>query len=258
MTGAAAPLPEGYTLVRHDSLPSTNDEAVRLAAAGAADGTVVWAGRQSAGRGRRGRDWQSPEGNLYCSILMRPRTPMARAAGLSLVAAVAVGDTVAGILPPDARVEHKWPNDVMVDRAKVAGILLEASAGPGGTTDWVVIGCGVNVAADPAVAGQPVTTLARAAGQAVAVQGVLEALLANLRLWRDRWETLGIGPVRDAWLRRARGLGEDITVRLPREELHGRFDGLDDSGALLLRLSDATYRTISAGDVFFDDMAERG
>jgi len=258
MTGASVTPPEGYTLVRQDLLPSTNDEAARLAAGGAADGTVVWAGRQSAGRGRRGRDWQSPEGNLYCSVLMRPRVAMARAAGLSLVAAVAVGDAVAGFLPAGARVEHKWPNDVLVGGAKVAGILLEASAGPGGAADWVVIGCGVNVGADPAVSGQAVTTLARAGGAPVPVDRVLVALLESLRRWRERWETHGIGPVRDAWLARARGLGQAITVRLPREELHGRFDGLDESGALLLRLPDSTHRTISAGDVFFDDKAERG
>jgi len=258
MTGAPITPPQGYTLIAQDVLPSTNDEATRLAASGAADGTVVWARCQSAGRGRRGRDWQSPEGNLYCSVLMRPAAPMARAAGLSFVAAVAAGDTVAGFLPAGARVEHKWPNDVLVGGAKVAGILLEASAGPGGAADWVVIGCGVNVAAHPKVAGQAVTTLAREAGRAVPVEDVLVALLESLRLWRGRWDTQGIGPVREAWLARARGLGRDITVRLPREELHGRFDGLDESGALLLRLPDATLRTISAGDVYFDEKAEGG
>jgi len=258
MAGAPVTPPQGYTLIQQDVLPSTNDEAGRLAAHGAADGTVVWARRQSAGRGRRGRDWQSPVGNLYCSVLMRPAVPMARAAGLSFVAAVAVGDTVAGFLPADARVEYKWPNDVLVSGAKVAGILLEASAGPGGSADWVVIGCGVNVAADPAVAGQAVTTLAREAGRAVLVEDVLVALLESLRRWRGRWDTQGFGPVREAWLARARGLGRNITVRLPREELHGRFDGLDESGALLLRLPDATRRTISAGDVYFDEKAEGG
>lgn len=258
MTGAPVDPPQGYALIAHEVLPSTNDEAARLAATGAADGTVVWARRQSAGRGRRGRDWRSPEGNLYLSVLMRPRAPLAAAAGLSFVAAVAVGDTVAGFLPAGAPVEHKWPNDVLVGGAKLAGILLEASGRPGGPADWVVVGCGVNVAADPGLPGLAVTTLSGEAGRAVAVEAVLTALLENLHLWRTRWETHGMAPVRDAWLARARGLGQDITVRLPREELRGRFDGLDDSGALLLRLPDATHRTISAGDVFFDDKTERG
>jgi len=251
-------LPQGYSLIEFDSVPSTNDEATRLGAAGAADGTVVWARRQIAGRGRRGREWSSPEGNLYCSVLMRPALPLARAAGLSLVAAVAVGDTVAGFLADGRRVEHKWPNDVLVGGAKIAGILLEAAGRARGATDWVVVGCGLNVGAEPGVSGQAVTTLAAEAGRDIPVRAVLMALLDNLRLWRGRWETHGIAPIRDSWLARARGLGQDITVRLPREELRGRFEGLDDSGALRLVLPDATRRTISAGDVFFDEKVERG
>lgn len=257
MSGARA-LPPGYALVEHDRIPSTNDEAARLGAAGAADGTVVWARRQSAGRGRRGRGWRSPEGNLYCSVLMRPAVSLAEAAGLSFVAAVAAGDTVAGFLPPDARVEHKWPNDVLVGGAKIAGILLEASGRAGAAADWVVVGCGVNVGADPELEGVPTATLAGLAGRDIPVRDVLAALLDNLRQWRGRWESRGFAPVREGWLARARGLGEAIAVRLPREELHGRFDGIDDSGALLLRLSDATHRPISAGDVYFDPKAERG
>lgn len=256
--GGASALPQGYTLIELGTVASTNDEAARLAATGAADGTVVWALRQSAGRGRRGRDWQSPEGNLYCSVVMRPPMPLSAALGLSFVAAVAVGDTVAGFLAAGARTQHKWPNDVLVGGAKIAGILLEASGTPGSPADWVVVGCGVNVGTDPRIVGQPVTTLAAEAGRAVAVRDVLMVLLGNLRLWRARWETQGFAPIREAWLGRAQGLGEDIVVRLPREEFSGRFVGLDDSGALLLRLPDGSRRTISAGEVFFDQMGERG
>ena len=246
----APALPPGYTLVALDEVPSTNDEAARLAAEGAADGTVVWARRQSAGRGRRGRQWVSPEGNLYCSVVLRPDVPLARAAGLSLVAAVAAGDMVAGFLPGRA-VEHKWPNDILVDGAKIAGILLEASGSPHGKVDWVVVGCGVNLAVHPVAEGLAATDLGRERGAPVTAEEALAALLESLRRWRGRWETAGIRPVRDAWLARARGLGEAIAVRLPQEEISGRFEGLDETGALLLRLADTTVRTISAGDVFF-------
>jgi len=247
----ALPLPQGYTLIERASVSSTNDEAARLAGDGAADGTVVWAHCQTAGRGRRGRQWLSPEGNLYCSVLMRPKVPLARAAGLSLVAAVAVGDTVAGFLPAGRRVQHKWPNDVLVEGAKIAGLLLEAAGGGKGAADWVVIGCGVNVAAHPERDGLSATDLSGERGLRLSVGAVLVSLLDNLRHWRARWETAGIAPVRDAWLARARGVGEAIIVRLPREEIEGRFEGLDDTGALVLRLADSTTRTISAGDVFF-------
>ncbi|MGH6620463.1 MAG: biotin--[acetyl-CoA-carboxylase] ligase, partial [Alphaproteobacteria bacterium] len=121
----------------------------------------------------------------------------------------------------------------------------------GGAVDWVVLGCGVNVASYPEGEGLSATSLGRERGAPVAVGAVLAALLESLRAWRGRWETAGIPPVRDAWLARARGLGEEIAVRLPREEVRGRFEGLDETGALLLRLADSTLRTISAGDVFF-------
>jgi BirA family biotin operon repressor/biotin-[acetyl-CoA-carboxylase] ligase len=252
------PLPKGFSLVALESVPSTNDEATRLAAEGAADGTVVWALSQSAGRGRRGRRWVSPEGNLYCSVVMRPDVPLARAAALSLVGAVAVGDTVAGFVPAGCRVEHKWPNDVLVGGAKIAGILLEASGGGRAAVDWVVIGCGVNVAVHPEAEGLLATDLAAERNAPVSVGTVLVALLENLRHWRARWDTAGIEPVREACLARARGLGEEILVRLPREEIRGRFEGLDAAGALRLGLVDGTVRTISAGDVFFPDVSMKG
>jgi BirA family biotin operon repressor/biotin-[acetyl-CoA-carboxylase] ligase len=250
-----SPLPDGFTLIELEEAASTNDEAARLASEGGPDGTVVWARRQTAGRGRRGRAWTPVEGNLYFSVLMRPGVPLAEAAALSFVAAVATGDAVAEFLPTPGRVEHKWPNDVLVGGSKIAGILLEASGGARTAADWVVVGCGVNVAGHPDVAGLKATDLSAESGGEIAAGAVLPVVLNALRRWRQRWETAGIAPVRDAWLARARGLGEDIIVRLPQEELRGRFDGLDDSGALLLRLSDGTCRSISAGDVFFDDQA---
>lgn len=244
------PLPQGYTLIERESVASTNDEAARLAAEGAPDGTVVWARCQTAGRGRRGRQWLSPEGNLYCSVLMRPGVPLAQAAALSLVAAVAAGDTVAGLLPAGRRVQLKWPNDVLVEGAKIAGLLLEASAHGRGPVDWIVLGCGINVALHPAE-GPLATDLSCERGGPLSVAPVLVSLLDTLRHWRGRWETAGIAPIREAWLARARGLGETIAVRLPREEIQGIFEGLDDTGALVLRLADGSSRTISAGDVFF-------
>ena len=250
-------LPVGYTLVELASVASTNDEAARLASEGAADGTVVRARRQTGGRGRRGRRWTSPEGQRECSVVVRTAVPLARAAVLSLAAAVAVGDTVSEFLPTEARVEHKWPNDVLVDGAKIAGILLEASSSGGGAADWLVVGCGVNVSTYPDIPGLVATSLA-AHGGPVPVDAVLATLLERLHSRRTEWETAGAAAVRGAWLDRARGLHEPIRVRLPREEVHGRFESLDDDGALMLRLADGGTRRISAGDVFFDDDSERG
>ena len=249
--GAPVNIPESFTLIRYPQLGSTNDEAVKLAVAGADDGTVVLAEVQTAGRGRRGRTWQSPAGNLYCSIVARPTVPPAVAAQLSFVTAVALAQTLADLLPPDRAVRQKWPNDVLIDGAKAAGILLESSGAGTDSVDWVVIGCGVNVTETPADTAYPATSL-RAAGADIPDAGaVLPVFLAHLHAWRVRWESGGMAPVRDAWLDRAHGLGKDMTVRLPDRELRGIFGGMDRTGALLLDLANGTRQTISAGDVYF-------
>ena len=124
-------LPDGWTLVALQSVGSTNDEAARLAEAGAAEGTVVWAREQTGGRGRRGRIWASPVGNLYTSTIVRPQCPAARAAELGFVSALAVAD----IVPAGRDVRVKWPNDVLVDGGKIAGILPESSIGADGCVE---------------------------------------------------------------------------------------------------------------------------
>ncbi len=244
-------LPAGYRLVARDALDSTNEEAARRARDGAPDGTVVWARRQTAGRGRHGRHWESPDGNLYCSILLRPDVTPGEAAQLTFVAALALGRALDGILPADAKLTFKWPNDVLLGGRKVAGILLESSGSRDGRLDWLVVGCGLNVNHFPEHAAYPATSL-RTVGSAVpAVAELLAAFVEAFALWRARWQADGLGPVRDAWLARAAQIGGDVSVRLPGDELRGRFAGLDAAGALLLDLPDGSRRTVNAGDVFF-------
>ena len=138
-------LPDGWRLVALDSVGSTNDEAARLADAGAPEGTVVWAREQTGGRGRRGRAWASPVGNLYTSTILRPDCPAARAAELGFVSALAVAD----IVPPGRAVRVKWPNDVLVDGGKIAGILLESAIAQTGAVQHVIAGIGINVGFAP-------------------------------------------------------------------------------------------------------------
>lgn len=242
------PLPAGCSLVALNRVDSTNDEAKRRAGQGASDGTVVWARTQSAGRGRRGRPWSSPDGNLYVSIVLRPGKPPAEAAQLSLAAAVALAEALEILLPEGASVRCKWPNDVLVDGSKIAGILLESSGGA--EVDWVVVGCGVNVASHPDLAAYPATDLVAAGGDGVTVEQVLEAFVDRLMVWNRRWLDEGIEPLRAAWIAKAAGLGETIVVRLPNREISGRFVDLDSRGALLLELPGGGHESISAGDVF--------
>ena len=190
-----ATLPPGYALIALDEAGSTNDEAKERAAGGAADGTVVWARVQRSGRGRRGRSWVSPPGNLYVSVVLRPACEARSLAQLSFVAALAVHDLVDGFLPGRARC--KWPNDVLVDGGKVAGILLESALGPGGRVDWVVLGIGVNLASHPGIDGPiPSTSLVDAGASALAPEEALPSVLAALNRRRREWETQSFAAVR--------------------------------------------------------------
>ena len=247
-------LPSFYRLVFHEQIDSTNEEAKRLAAAGAEAGTLVWAGEQLAGRGRRGRGWASPPGNLYVSLLLRPGCPPAQACQLNFVAAVALAEAVSGLLPTDRPVTLKWPNDVLVGGAKVSGILLEASAALDHSIDWLVIGVGVNVASHPADTPYPATSLQREGAADATASATLQAFAQRFQAWYETWRAQGFAPVRARWLSSARGLGEPIEVRLERETLQGRFGDLDESGALMLDMHDGARRQITTGDLFFPQL----
>jgi BirA family biotin operon repressor/biotin-[acetyl-CoA-carboxylase] ligase len=248
MTAAPA-LPAFLRLQGFAELDSTNEEAKRQAAAGAPAGTLIWALKQQAGRGRRGRAWVSAPGNLYLSLLLRPDRPAAAAAQLGFAAALAVGEALAPLLPAVAELAYKWPNDVLVAGRKISGILLESQAAEAGRVDWLVIGIGVNIASFPEESEYPATSLAAAGAAPVALEAVLEAVARGCHFWYERWLAEGFAPLRAAWLARARGLGEPIRVRLPQGESHGRFAGLDQEGALLLDTGTGFSR-VTAGEVF--------
>ncbi len=242
-------LPPVYRLHSHDSLTSTMDEARRLAEAGAEDGTLVWAREQSAGRGRLGRSWASPRGNLYLSLVLRPECPPGEAAQLGFAAALALGEAIGSVSPP-VDVTYKWPNDVLLNGRKVAGLLLESRSTPEGGLDWLVLGLGANVASYPKESRYPATSL-RFEGVPRDVDEVdlLEAFGRAFLNWASRWLEDGFAPLRTAWLRHAERLGEEIEVRLPNQTLTGVFRDLDAEGHLLLE-RDGRVTPIAAGEVF--------
>lgn len=230
-------LPDGWRLVALQSVGSTNDEAGRLADGGAPEGTVVWAREQQGGRGRRGRAWASPPGNLYSSTVLRPDCPAARAAELGFVAALAVGDLV----PRDRAVRLKWPNDVLVDGGKIAGILLESAISQSGHVQHVIAGIGINVSFAPQLPDM------RYPGAALGgtVEAALEALTAGLATRLAQWRRDGFESIRTAWLAQAGPLGATVDVRLGDGLASGRFAGLDRDGALLLDTADGPRRIVS-------------
>ncbi len=252
-------LPPFYRGVHLVETGSTNDDAKRLAAEGAPEGTLIWADAQTSGRGRRGRAWQSPAGNLYLSIILRPAAPVAKVGQLGFAAALAIAETVATLLPDDRQIACKWPNDVLIGGRKVAGLLLETDMRPDGTAEWVVLGVGINVAHYPTAVEFPATSLAGEGAQAN-VADVLRGFAGHFLTWYEAWRAHGFAPVREAWLRRVAGLGGPISVRLEDRTLAGIFTGLDEEGALLLHSAhsgDAGQGTdprplrVTAGDVFF-------
>ena len=235
--------PPGIGLLTLDEVDSTNAEARRRAEAGETGPLWITAARQTAGRGRRGRIWESGNGNLAATLLLRPQAPPAAAVQLSFAAALAVAD-LATHFAPQAAIAVKWPNDVLAEGRKLSGILLEA--GPG----WLAIGVGINLATYPADTEFPATSLAALGVTPPTPDAALRVLAARFAHWLSLWRAQAFEPLRAAWLARAGGLGLPIRARLPHEERHGAFEGIDATGALLLR--DASgLRAITAGEVFF-------
>mgnify|MGYP003392615557 CR=1 FL=1 len=216
---------------------------IALAASGAEEGLWLRADRQTAGRGRQGRAWQSPLGNLYASTLVRLRPADPPAATLALVAAVALEEAVSAYLGHHGTT-LKWPNDLLLGGAKLSGILLERAG------DAIVIGFGVNLAHHPVDLDRPATSLA-AHGVTPAPEDFAATLGDALARWIARWRGEGLAPVRDRWMARAHVSGTALTARLPDgSAVDGIFERLDGDGALILRLADGTARVIHAGDVF--------
>ena len=244
-------LPPGWKLLTFETVGSTNDEAMQRADRDAGEGTVVWARRQVSGRGRRGRIWQSPEGNLYSSIIVRPESSAEVAAQLSFVTALAVGATIAAHVPQSHRIGFKWPNDVQVDGAKIAGILLESAVGPNGMVRQVVIGTGINVGWRPAPGETPyaATSLAALGGEEK-LELVLQTYCHSMARWIGRWRQFGFPAIREAWLAQAGNIGQMIEVKTWRDVLTGRFAQLDETGALILEGNDGRTTRVTAGEIF--------
>ena len=245
--------PEGVDRRVLESIDSTNAEAARLAS-GLTGPCWIMARHQTAARGRRGRPWANPEGHFSATLVLRPAEPPAEAALRSFVAALALRDALAALTGREAALSLKWPNDVLLNGGKVAGILLE-SAGQGPQMTHLAIGIGVNLQTVPDTSGmEPGTTHPVSVAAETGIRPTQDEMLDALAPAYDRWErqftTYGFAPIRTAWLDRAARLGEAITARTTQEALTGTFETVDKTGALIL--SGPRGRVaIPAADVFF-------
>jgi BirA family biotin operon repressor/biotin-[acetyl-CoA-carboxylase] ligase len=246
-------LPPGYRALEYDRIDSTNAEALRCAEAGEPGGLWITADEQTGGRGRAGRVWHSPPGNLYASVLLRPRCLPSAAPGLSLLAAVAARQAIANILGELAAeaLTLKWPNDILLNSGKLGGVLLE-SVQTGRRNDLaVVIGVGVNIAQSPDNLGRRTERLAAYAPDAT-VPALFEQLASAMHTWMTVWrDGENFAAIRAEWLRHAHGLGAQASVRVNGTVVDGLFLGLDEQGALRLGDRAGSERRVTAGDVFF-------
>ncbi|WP_037372021.1 biotin--[acetyl-CoA-carboxylase] ligase [Salipiger mucosus] len=245
--------PAGYGRRVLPEVDSTMAEAGRLAGTLAGPEWIL-ALRQTAARGRRGRAWVTPDGNFSATLVMMPREAPGVVALRSFVASLALFDALVAVTGRAEGLSLKWPNDVLLNGGKLAGILLE-SLGPRRGTTHLAIGVGVNLAAAPGAdevepgALRPVSLVSET-GAAVAPEALLEALAAAYARHEAAFVTYGFGPVREAWLARAARLGETVAARTGRSEVTGTFETVDDTGNLVLKTA-KTRQAIPAADVFF-------
>ena len=240
-----------------DHTDSTNADARRRADAGETGPLWIVARRQTDGRGRRGRSWESQDGNLFASLMQLTRKSPAEAAQVTFVAALAIADLL-DAWAPASLVTIKWPNDVMLAGQKASGVLVESGAHESGGL-WLAVGIGINLVSAPEGTERPATALAHHLRGDAASPPSIEVAAAKLaeafNVWMTRWETLGFQPILDAWRARTAGLDGPAVARLGRETIEGRAEGVGPDGALKLRLADGSLRLISAGDVFFGEAA---
>jgi BirA family transcriptional regulator, biotin operon repressor / biotin---[acetyl-CoA-carboxylase] ligase len=230
-----------FTIIHLTETDSTQDEALRHMRSGASNGTVIIADHQTKGRGRQGRAWESLGGNLLATMILHLEKTD-KPGDISLLIGVVIAEVLATKMGNHADVTLKWPNDVLLNGFKCVGILIERPE-----PDVLLIGFGVNLRDAP-----PDRACLAHVMTPPLPRDVLDAILAHFQEWIALYRTNGITPIRDAWLKRAHGLHQPLTARLPREEISGIFDGLDENGALILKLPDGTVRLINSGEVFFD------
>jgi BirA family biotin operon repressor/biotin-[acetyl-CoA-carboxylase] ligase len=238
----------GVELIALDEVDSTNAQALRYGQAGVRGPLWVTAQTQTAGRGRRARSWISEPGNLYASLLLADPAPLTQVAQCSFVAALAVREAVCDAAPAlAARLSLKWPNDVLCDGRKLAGILIE---GEGTKPLMVAIGIGINCRHHPREAAYPATDLGAQGAEVTAVEAfaaLSRRMAQRLALWNGGAR---FADIRAAWLAHGPAPGAGLRVRLADGDVTGRFETIDEGGNLVLTEAGGGRRKITAGDVF--------
>ena len=244
-------LPAGYNLIVLDSVGSTNDELKRRALTEFADeGLAIWARMQTAGKGRNKRHWVSEVGNMFISVLFRPNRGMTEAAQLGFLPVIAASKTLEYLVGQLPELRYKWPNDLLLNKKKIGGTLLEVGFDQKTGQDWVVVGFGLNLKHFPSATLFPATSIKDELGDELEIEEVVELYLQNLAELYSSWQRTGFGPVREKWLAYGHVIDEPLSVKFGKEYISGLFCDLDIKGGLVIETNNGPRR-ISVGDVYF-------
>jgi BirA family transcriptional regulator, biotin operon repressor / biotin---[acetyl-CoA-carboxylase] ligase len=235
-----------WTLETHKTVTSTQDIVKGMAEIGHPEGMVVQAAEQTGGKGRHGRQWVSDKGNLYMSVLLRPSCQAQNIGQLSLLAGLATAKTIQSYLQKPEMLLLKWPNDVLINGEKCAGILLETSIA-GKSVEWVALGIGINIKSAPPGMG---TALKDHSDKTPKPEELREALLKNLNKYYGLWTREGIAAIRKQWLEISHKKGSVVKVRVGVQIESGNFYDVDEQGNLLLHDSDLRVKKVTAGEVY--------
>lgn len=241
-----------FQTTSYDAVSSTMDVARdALKEKGSAHGHVFTAQTQTAGRGRHARIWSSEPGNLFASLILEPQCSLDKAAQLSLVMAIAIGEALLEVLPQHAHLSYKWPNDILIQNKKICGILLEAEANSDHSLKSLIIGFGLNIKNYPDEAIWPATALSEYRVQ-ISLEEMLKKILEKVNFFYTHWCEHGLTRIRTLWMERAYGLDKPIKVQANAQEVTGRLKDLSADGALLLD-HEGKLITITSGEVYFKD-----
>ncbi|MDP2815224.1 MAG: biotin--[acetyl-CoA-carboxylase] ligase [Rectinemataceae bacterium] len=239
-----------------DTVESTNDTAKRLAVSDPDFAeTIIWAKAQTKGRGRYGREWASLEGNLYFSILLRPEPIIANPLQLSLLSGLAIKRVLSRTMPAETLLHLKWPNDVLINKKKAGGILIESGT-KGCRLQWVVVGIGVNIRNHPSNTSFPATSLNTEGFQQIEERSLILAIFEELKLLLTACKDQQFAVLRQNWLDSAYKIGEMVTVSTEKQSISGIFKGIDENGAMIMEMKDGSTHVFNAGEIFPADNEE--
>lgn len=247
MLGALG-VPSLYELETVDSVPCLIEHARALAMKGAEEGTLVLAGEQTRAKSRRGQPWEAPQGNLYCALVTRPEYPLSNATQLAYVAALSLGKALAELLEPTT-LRYRWPDNILLNDAKAALVLLDAQSAAGGRCEWLNIVVAVNVGCHPGLSLSPASSVHASGSPNVSVTQILEGYTRHFLSNINRWAEFGFEPVRKAWIQRADLVDEEVVLSVGDADIEGRFKGVGAHGDLLFECAN-TERRVSVGEFY--------